>query len=296
MSEAFIKLDFRCNQECLFCCTSDDKGCLSTEEARNLIQKYIKDMGYRTVCFTGGEPTLRPDLPELVSYAKSLSAEVKLQTNGLILSDKKAASRLVDAGVTRALVSIHSHLDEINDFITRTPGSLQKSLLGIRNLLELGIDVHLAYVITNQNTDLTDFVRFVKSRFPAVNFFLFFLSYPFARGWRNRRYVPKLKNIEKNLVQLFTYCQSNGIDFSTRGIPICYMDGFEKHSSETQGLRSREKPMVINDYEVLEPKHSFEETNVKEPSCAFCIKNKDCGGVWRYYPDIHKHQLWPVVR
>ncbi|MFH1510419.1 MAG: radical SAM protein [Candidatus Woesearchaeota archaeon] len=296
MSEAFIKLDFRCNQECLFCCTSDDKDSLSAEEARNLIAKYVNDMGYRTVCFTGGEPTLRPDLPELVSYAKSLSAEVKLQTNGSLLYDKKIASQLVDAGVTRALVSIHSHKDEINDFITNTPGSLQKSLSGIQNLLELGVDIHLAYVITNQNIELTDFVRFVKSRFPVINFFLFFLPYPLARGWRNRQYVPRLGDIEKNLSELYGYCKSKGIGFSTRGIPLCYMAGFENHSSETQALMSEEKPMVINDYEVLEPKHSFEETNVKDDCCKFCAVNDCCGGVWRYYPDIHKHQLWPVVR
>lgn len=294
MSEAFVKLDFACNQKCLFCCTSDDKESLSTGQAKALIEKYVKEMQYDSVVFTGGEPTIRDDLIELVKFSKNLGAEVKLQTNGVVLHDKDYVSKLVQAGLTKTLVSIHSFNEETNDFITQVPGSLKKSLTGIKNFIDNKVQVHIGYVITSKNTDLVGFVKFIKQKFPEINFFLFFLAWPFARGWRNRQYTPRLKDIETNLKEVFDYCAKNGVDFSTRGIPLCYMRGVENHSSETQGLLSDEKPMVINDYKTLEPKHSFEETNVKEPCCDFCKLNHKCGGIWKHYSEVHKNQLWPL--
>ena len=294
MSEAFVKLDFACNQKCLFCCTSYDKDRLTTQEAKDLIKKYIEEFGYKMITFTGGEPTIRKDLAELIAYAKSFNVHVRLQSNGLMLSSKEYTKSLVNAGMDSTLISIHSYDPRVNDFITKVPASLKSSIQGIKNLLDLKIPVDLSYVICKKNTDLIGFVKFIKKEFPQINHFNFFLSWPMARGWENKEFTPRLRDIEKDLHEMFEYCKKHKIHFTTRGIPLCYINGFEMHSVETQGLLSNAKPMIINDYEVLEPKHSFEDSNIKEPQCKFCSLNNKCGGVWRNYDKIYKYDLWPV--
>ena len=72
---------------------------------------------------------------------------------------------------------------------------------GIQNLLINNIHVNIAYVITTLNTDLVGFIEFINKKF-KIDDFTFFLPWPKARGWLNRKYVPKLSSIEKNLYEI----------------------------------------------------------------------------------------------
>jgi len=294
MTEAFIKLDYACNQKCLFCCTSDDKERLSLKQAKELVDRYVKQMRYKCVSFTGGEPTVVNYLPEIITYVKKLGAKVKLQTNALLLADRDYTKKLISSGLHFALVSFHSYRDSENDRITQVKGSLQKTLNGIQNLVDNGIEVHVAYVITTLNKDLIGFVKSVKKRFPSINSFQFFVPWARARGWENRKYVPRLSDIEQSLKSLFEYCSNNKIHFSTRGVPLCYMSGFEDHSVETNAVKSSAQPMIINDFIDNKPRHSFEDSNAKEPQCRGCEKNSICGGTWNTYPQLYPGELRPV--
>jgi len=293
MGEAFIKLDFACNQKCLFCCTSDDKDRYNLGQTKKLIDRYVKEMGYKQVSFTGGEPTIINYLPDAIEYAKKAGANVKIQTNALILDDANYTKKLVNSGVDIALVSIHSYDPEINDKITKVKDSLKRSLKGIKNLLDNKIEVHIAYVITSLNKDVKKFVEFINKKFPEINNFQFFIPWARARGWENKKYVPRLKDIEKNLKNLFEYCTDKNINFTTRGIPLCYMQGFEDNSVETKAIKNSSKPMIINDFKDMKPRHSFEDSNSKEPQCEDCRKNEICGGTWNTYPELFPGDLRP---
>ncbi|MBI3987915.1 MAG: radical SAM protein [Lentisphaerae bacterium] len=95
----------RCNLQCLHCYNvwKDDVGYaekeLSTEQARKLIRKAIRDSRCRQFTFTGGEPAIRDDLEELVALAKSKCESVALITNGTLLSEARVKS-LIGAGVS----------------------------------------------------------------------------------------------------------------------------------------------------------------------------------------------------
>src|SRR5690349_19218026 len=65
-------------------------------------------LGIDAVSFTGGEPTIRPDLLGLIGAARQLGyTDVKVQTNGLLLASAANVDRLIAAGVDRFHVSIH---------------------------------------------------------------------------------------------------------------------------------------------------------------------------------------------
>ncbi|MFP4400777.1 MAG: radical SAM protein [Candidatus Woesearchaeota archaeon] len=293
MAEAFIKLDYRCNQKCLFCCTADDKDVLSYENAKGLVDKYM-EMDYKQIAFSGGEPTLVDYLPKIIRYSRSKGARVKLQTNALLLSEKKYAQKIINSGINIALISVHSNNPITNDKITQVKNSLKRSLNGIKHLYDAGIEIHIAYVITKLNKDLIDFLKFIDKNFPKITNFQIFVPWAISRGWENRHLVPKFSEIEKNLKEAFEYCKKNKKNFVTRGIPLCHMMGYDDHSTETRALKSNEKAMIVNDYKDDKPRHSFEESNSKEPQCRLCSKYHICGGAWNTYPKIYPNDLWPI--
>lgn len=85
-----------CNNDCLFCynvwkCRDDyPKGELSTTETKRLIAKTIKETRCKQFTFTGGEPFLRKDLSELVSFTKELGVSVTIISNGTLITEKIA--------------------------------------------------------------------------------------------------------------------------------------------------------------------------------------------------------------
>lgn len=86
----------KCNNDCLFCYNvwkgsePYPDGELSTSDTKHLITKTIKDTGCKQFTFTGGEPLLRPDLPELVSHAKSMGVNVTVISNGTLITEDVA--------------------------------------------------------------------------------------------------------------------------------------------------------------------------------------------------------------
>jgi hypothetical protein len=102
-----IALTYRCNNRCTFCYASaPERGPevreMTTDEVKRVIDKIVDQAKVPTVSFTGGEPTLRRDLPELIAYAKSRQMRVNLITNGTRCAQADFVARLKQAGLTRA--------------------------------------------------------------------------------------------------------------------------------------------------------------------------------------------------
>ena len=116
-----------------------------------------------SVSFTGGEPTLREDLPDLIAYARNeLGMRVNLITNGTRV-DASLAGRLVQAGLHSAQVSLESPEREVHDRLTQVSGSFDRSLAGIRHLRDAGIPVHTNTTINRMNWDsLLEMPGFVR--------------------------------------------------------------------------------------------------------------------------------------
>ncbi len=156
-----IALTYRCNLDCVFCyagcsCVSQPDGDeLETEQLKTLIERIRHQAQVPSISFTGGEPTLRHDLPELIEYAVGQGMRVNLITNGATLTPERA-QRLVDAGLASAQVSLEGPDAEIHDAMTRRPGSFDKTLKGLEALRGTGIHVHTHTTLTTLNTPHLD--------------------------------------------------------------------------------------------------------------------------------------------
>jgi cyclic pyranopterin phosphate synthase len=133
-----ISITDRCNFRCVYCMPEEGMQWLKTdtlmsfEEIERATRLLVK-MGIKEVRLTGGEPTLRPDLPELVARLSKVEGiqSLSLTTNGFLL--KSLAKPLADAGLTRINVSLDTLDHERFHQIARRKG-LDEVLAGLEEL------------------------------------------------------------------------------------------------------------------------------------------------------------------
>lgn len=140
-----LAITYRCNNDCAHCynARSRDYPELTTEYWHQILDK-LWSIGIPHVVFTGGEPTLRNDLPELIAHAEHNGQISGINTNGRRLSDRSYVEKLVQSGLDHVQITLESHDPAIHDAMVKSPGAWKQTVAGIRNVLETPL-----YVMTN---------------------------------------------------------------------------------------------------------------------------------------------------
>ena len=140
-----LALTYRCNNACPHCynARSRDFGELPTGDWFKIIDR-VWENAIPHIVFTGGEPTLRDDLPELIAYAESKGQITGLNTNARRLQDTKFLTKLVEAGLDHIQITVESHSAPIHDQMVASKGAWKQTISGLKNALETPL-----YVMTN---------------------------------------------------------------------------------------------------------------------------------------------------
>lgn len=142
----------RCNLKCVHCYAQakdvEFKDELSTEEGKALIDD-LAAFGSPVMLFSGGEPTMRKDLPELAAYAREKGMRAVISTNGTLI-DKSLAKKLKDVGLSYVGISFDG-VRETNDKFRGVRGAFDAALEGLHNCQAEGIKVGLRFTINKQN-------------------------------------------------------------------------------------------------------------------------------------------------
>ncbi|MFQ6065287.1 MAG: radical SAM protein [Candidatus Bathyarchaeia archaeon] len=154
-----LALTFRCQNNCVHCYAGGphDTPELTTDQWKEVIDRVYK-IGVFLLTFTGGEPTLREDLPELLHYAQKKGIVTGLITNGRRLSDKEYVRKLEDAGLDFVQITLESHDPTIHDAITGVEGSWKETVEGIKNVIPTQI-----YITTNATLNKLNAKTFLKT-------------------------------------------------------------------------------------------------------------------------------------
>jgi radical SAM protein with 4Fe4S-binding SPASM domain len=134
-----------CNLRCIHCHTSGGKPTadeLTTDDAKLLLDQLAEIDEFRMMAFTGGEPLVRKDLFELLSYSKSLGFTNTMATNATLI-DEAIARRLHDSGVVIAAVSLDGFDAATHDLVRGAPGSFDAAVRGMNALRRAGILLHI---------------------------------------------------------------------------------------------------------------------------------------------------------
>ena len=143
-----------CNLNCIHCYAkavhqSHDRE-LTTEEGFHLIDD-LATFGVPVLLFSGGEPLVRSDLPELTEYAVSKGMRAVISTNGTLITEEKALL-LKNAGVSYVGISLDG-LEKVNDHFRGVKGAFKKALNGIKNCQKVKLKVGLRFTINKLNID-----------------------------------------------------------------------------------------------------------------------------------------------
>ncbi|ERH04028.1 MAG: radical SAM additional 4Fe4S-binding domain protein [Halorubrum sp. J07HR59] len=168
----------RCNLSCQHCYaaaeTEPATGELTTEEAKGLIRE-LADYGVPVLLFSGGEPTMRDDLAELVEYAADRDIRPVLSTNGTLLTQERARE-LQRAGLAYVGVSVDGRR-EVNDAFRGVDGAFDAAVNGIEACLSVGLKTGLRYTITEQTAPDMDAVIELLADVGVDRFCFYHLAY-----------------------------------------------------------------------------------------------------------------------
>jgi len=152
-----IALTYRCNNKCMHCYAGGPRETteLATRDWESVISK-LHSLGIPQVVFTGGEPTLRTDLADLIAQTQKMDLVSGLVTNGRKLKDKKYLQSLIDAGLDHVQITVESNDPKIHDKITGVEGSLNETLQGLRNALATPIYTVCNTTLSKINLDTVE--------------------------------------------------------------------------------------------------------------------------------------------
>ncbi len=160
-----LAVTFRCQNNCVHCYAGGphETSKLSTEQWKHVIDR-VHEVGVFIVTFTGGEPTLRDDLPELLSYAQNKGVVTGLVTNGRRLKDKGYAETLEKSGLDFVQVTLESHWAKVHDLMTGARGSWKETVEGIKNVVHSRIYTTTNSTLSRYNaSDFLETVDFIKA-------------------------------------------------------------------------------------------------------------------------------------
>lgn len=279
-ARSLIRVNGHCNMSCAFCFvdrTAPDFPRVELEREIDRMNTWNKNH----IVLSGGEPTLHPELPELLAHARGLGFRtIEIQTNGVRVAELEYATKLVEAGLNKATVSLHSTDPEHSDRITRLPRAFGKTIDGMHNLRRLGIVTQVAHVLTKANyRDLPGFVRFLGSEFPRETGHLS-ICLAIAQGISDLVYewvIPSFTEIKPFVREALDHCLEHDIGFGGMlgqgGYPPCMLDGELKYYESVLGHIYRSADHDTQFY--------------KSERCSECSFDPLCVGVRRSYVECY---------
>lgn len=152
---------WNCNQQCMHCYAANQEYAevkeLTTEEWKKVID-ICKENCIPQLTFTGGEPTLRKDLVELVKYSDWFLT--RLNTNGVLLT-KKLCKELFDASLDSVQVTLYSNDPQIHNKLVGV-NNFDKTVQGIKNAIAAGLNVSINTPLCSLNKDYVSTLKFAK--------------------------------------------------------------------------------------------------------------------------------------
>lgn len=204
---------WNCNQKCLHCYASGEKLSsvdeLTTKEWKQVIDK-LKATMVPQLTFTGGEPTIRDDLVELVEHAKWFVT--RLNTNGILLS-KSLCEELYNASLDSVQITFYSNNPALHNMLVGGNHFLQ-TVEGIKNAINANLDVSCNTPLCNINKNYVETIRFLQSL--GVKYFSASGLIPSGNAKNEDSEITKLSKEEiTNIIkEAYEYCKENDLELS----------------------------------------------------------------------------------
>jgi putative heme d1 biosynthesis radical SAM protein NirJ2 len=240
----------QCNMFCDHCYR--DAGAkaadeLSTQEAKAMLDEIAK-AGFKIMIFSGGEPLMRPDLYELVAYAKSLGLRPVLGTNGTLIT-LEAAKKLKEAGVMGAGISLDSLDEQKHDELRRYQGAYREAIQGMKNCREAGLPFQVHTTVFDWNQEELEAITDFAVEIGAVAHHFFFLV-PTGRAVNIEEESLRAEAYENVLTRIMNKQKEVGIELK----PTCAPQFMRIAKEMGMDLRFQRGCLAGTSYCIISPK------------------------------------------
>ncbi len=196
---------------------------MSYDKALRICRTLREVYGNTAVDIQGGEPTIYPEIFDLVKECSSMGLAPSLITNGIRLASKAECGRYRDAGINDFLISVHG-LGNAYDEAVGVKGSSKKQLKAIENLNEAGIPFRFNCTLTKTAVaDLKGITELALSSGASVVNFIAFnpFSDQMEEGRRSSGNVPSYSMLKPILAEAADRLETGGIEVNVRYLPMC---------------------------------------------------------------------------
>jgi GTP 3',8-cyclase len=197
-----ISVTDRCNFRCTYCMPAEGlrwlpkSEILSFEELTRLLSLFVR-LGVRSVKVTGGEPTVRADLPDLIRMFREVAPDIDLSmtTNGVLLD--RLAEPLAAAGLDRVTVSLDSLVRHRFEEMTRRD-ALERVFAGIEAARASGLEpikINCVVIGGTNDEEVVDFATWSRRTGHAVRF-IEYMPLDAQHAWERAKVVPSSRILE----------------------------------------------------------------------------------------------------
>ncbi len=232
---------WHCNQKCVHCYAADQIHAgeeeLSTESWKEILDK-CREAGIPQVTFTGGEPTMREDLIELIRYARWFLS--RLNTNGICLT-KEYCRALREAELDSVQITFYSHDLRVHEQLVGA-AHFDETAAAIDNALAEGLSVSINTPLCTLNRDYLRTLAYLREKGVIYVTCSGLITTGNAAGEASERLQLSGEELEQILREAVAYCHENGMEIA-----------FTSPGWIAQSV--------------------FDELNIPSPSCGACLSN-----------------------
>jgi cyclic pyranopterin phosphate synthase len=275
-----VVLGYDCNLACTYCTITGEMRLRSmpTERVAREIDR-AASRGFRDIAFTGGEPTIRSDLPALVKYARRRGFErVKVASNGLRYAHAEYLEHLIACGVDQFHMSMHAPSDAAYEETVQRGETATLRRAAIANLVGRGLDP-VADLILKEDTyrDLRAWIDGLAAQ--GIRRFALWLVSLTDKNRGNVEQLPRITDVAPHVTGALEDARQRGRDVWSLHIPRCFLPGYEDHVRHP----GDDLVTVVTPDDVFDLKDSKLAGGVKPEGCAGCRYIGACPGLRHDY-------------
>jgi len=285
-----------------FCIDSEKRELVNktTQEIKNEMVE-AKSRGTTYLEFIGGEVTIRPDAIELIQFARGLGFKtINMATNGRMFSYLEYAQKVIEAGLSNIIFSIHGHNSKIHDYLTQSNGSFNQLKKGLGNLKKLGFLKNIGSnttIVKNNLEYLPQIGQFIYDQGIRNSEFIFVdPNYGGACQGFNE-HVPKISKATPYIKKCLDIGK-RASHWHIRYVPLCYFADYLNQVSELQEVATFKTEHLAPDFKNFNVEESRAEIGrEKTKKCQKCKLFNQCEGIWKeYLRHYGDKELKPILK
>lgn len=272
----------------------------STEQIKKEILEF-RHGGGNYLEFIGGEPTARVDLEELIMFAKKAGFKrIAMATNGRMFSYFDYAKRIISAGLSDVIFSIHGHNSQLHDYLTSVQGSFNQLLAGINNFKKLNFSGKMGtdtVIIKQTYKWLPKIGQFIYDLGFRNSEFIFVDPNQGAPFYNFHKFVPRISKAAPYIKKCLDIGKKHCImkegerftwknNWAVRYVPLClFLDYYPTQISEAREVQIYQKiehsGPDFHDADAIRGRQEI--SRVKPLKCQGCKLYNQCEGIWKEY-------------